>query len=168
MSKKKTEINPVPADRFNTILSRENIKQTELSEKLHLTQQTISNIKRKKQNLTDQTARAIIELFPDYRIEWLLGYDDIMTHTDELRGMIHNMADTAEAINQTIRLIADDICKRENIKRPDIPNIPDFFTLQTMLHDYAELIISDYLLNRKNSRTWIRIDKEWSEKEGKQ
>lgn len=31
-------------------------------------------------NISEKMCRKIIELYPDYRIEWLLGYDDCMTH----------------------------------------------------------------------------------------
>lgn len=166
MSKKASEINPVPAGNLKTLLEREKCQQGKLADLIHLSQQSISRIIQKKQSLTDQTARAIINVFPDYRIEWLLGYDDIMTHTDEIRAMIHNVVDTAEAINQVIRLVADDICKREKIKRPVIPNIPDFFSLQSMIHDYAELVLYDYLKNRKNSRIWKSIDNRMNRGEG--
>lgn len=32
--------------------------------------------------ISEKTCRKIIAVFPDYRIEWLLGYDDIPTHYD--------------------------------------------------------------------------------------
>ena len=158
MSKKPTEINPIPAENLKKLIEREKIKQQELADLLFMSQQSISRIIQKKQSLTDQTARAIIKAFPDYRIEWLLGYDDVMTHTDKLRTTINNRVDSAEALNQVIRLVTDDVCARAKIKRPFIPPIPDFFTLQNMLRDYAELIVSDYLFNRKNSAIWRRID----------
>lgn len=161
MSKKPSEINPEPAKRLKELLMLENVTQEKLSDLIHLSQQSISRIIQKKQSLTDQTARAVIKVFPNYRIEWLLGFDDIMTHTDDLRNLIHNKVDTAEAINQVISLIADDICRREKIPRKPIPFMYDFSILQTQLHEYAELIVSDYLKNRKNSRFWKRMDSEY-------
>ena len=166
MSKPKSEINPIPAERFKELIKREDIKKIELVEKINLSQQSISRILQKKQTLTDDTARAIIKQFPEYRLQWLLGYDDIMLHTDELRGMLHNIVDTAEAINQVISLVADDICRREKIPRKPIPTIYDFSILQTQLHEYTELIVSDYLKNRKNSRFWKRMDSKYQVNRG--
>ena len=158
MSRQKTEINPVRAERVKILIDRENIKQTEFAKRIFQTQQNVSRIVQKKQPLTEETARQIVKAFPEYRIEWLLGDDDHMTATDQLRDVIHNKVDTAEALNQVIRLVADDICSREGIKRPTIPTLPDFMELQSQLHEYAELIVRDYLVNRENSRTWKRID----------
>lgn len=157
MGRKRTEINPIRAERVKTIIQREKLNQKQLADVLNRTQQNINNIVQGKTGLTEEAAKQIIALFPHYRLQWLLGYDDIMFHTDELRQVIHRKVNTAEAKIQVISLIVDDICKRENITRPDIPS-SDFYVLQEQLHDYAELIISDYLKNRKNSRTWKRID----------
>lgn len=161
MSKKPTEINPVRAERVKILMKRENINQTQLAELIPQTQQNISRILTNKQPLTEENAKRIVELFPGYRLQWLLGYDDVMTQTDQLRTLIHNRVDTAEAINQVIRSVADDICFRENIPRPEIPFIYDFSILQTQLHEYAELIVSDYLKNRENSRFWKRMDAQY-------
>ena len=161
MSRKATEINPIRAERVKTLIKREKITQTKLSEMLFRSQQNISAIVKAKIALTEDTAKQIIKLFPAYRLQWLLGYDDIMLHTEELKQMINRKADTAEAINEVIRLVADEICAREKIKRPTIPFLYDFSILQTQLHDYAELIISDYLKNRENSHFWKRMDHEY-------
>ena len=158
MSKKRTGINPIRADRVKIILERENVTQAKLAELIFQTQQNISRIMQKKQPLTEETAKAIVAAFPEYRIEWLMGYDDIMTHADQLRRKITDIVDTAEAVNQVIRLVADDICLREKMPRPIIPTLPDFSILQTQLRDYAELIVYDYLKNRDHSRFWERID----------
>lgn len=158
MSRQKTEINPIRAERVKILIDREKITQKELADRIFQTQQNVSRIIQKRQPLTEETARQIVTAFPEYRIEWILGYDDYMTSSDQLVDTINNKVDTAEALNQVIRLVADDICLRENIQRPTIPMIPDFMELQTQLHEYAELIVRDYLTNRDNSRTWKRID----------
>lgn len=108
MSKKRSEINPIRAERVKTILDREGITQQKLAEMIFQTQQNVSRILTGKQPLTEETARAIIdaankisdqnaaqkagislEEYGDhvtYRIEWLLGYDDKMTVEDEISG----------------------------------------------------------------------------------
>ena len=80
MSRTKTEINPKRAENVKKLIEAEKITQTELADRIHMTQQNISRIVQMKQPLTEETARLIIEAFPDYRIEWFLGYDDIMTN----------------------------------------------------------------------------------------
>lgn len=103
MGRKKTEINPIRAERVKMILEREKITQTELAERIFQTQQNISRIMQKKQPLTEETARLIIDAFPDswYRIEWLLGYDDAMTFeewADKIQYQKDSVADAMWAI----------------------------------------------------------------------
>ena len=108
MSKKRSEINPIRAERVKTILDREGITQQKLAEMIFQTQQNVSRILTGKQPLTEETARAIIDAankisdqnaaqkagisleeygyHVTYRIEWLLGYDDKMTVEDEISG----------------------------------------------------------------------------------
>lgn len=84
MSRTKTEINPKRAENVKKLIEAEKITQTELADRIHMTQQNISRIVQMKQPLTEETARHIIEQYPKYRIEWLLGYDDYMTTADYL------------------------------------------------------------------------------------
>lgn len=80
MSRKKTEINPIRAERVKKLIEREGISQIDFANRIFQTQQNVSRIINLKTALTEETARLIIEAFPEYRIEWLLGYDDSMTH----------------------------------------------------------------------------------------
>ena len=84
MGRKKTEINPIRAERVKKLIEREKrinpkFSQTELAGRINMTQQNISRIINQKTALTEETARDIVKAFPKYRIEWLLGYDDDMT-----------------------------------------------------------------------------------------
>ena len=97
MSRQKTEINLKRAENVKKLIENEKkrdpkFSQTELAKRIHMTQQNISRIINMKQPLIEETARLIIEAFPDYRIEWLLGYDDSMTHY-EWADNIQNMKD---------------------------------------------------------------------------
>lgn len=82
MSRPKTPINPKRAERVKTMIDRENISQSEFADRVHLTQQAISRIINMKTALIEATARDMIEAFPGYRLEWLLGLDDYMTESD--------------------------------------------------------------------------------------
>lgn len=82
MSRQRTEINPIRADRVKILMKREKITQTVLADRIYQTQQNVSRIMQKRQPLTEETARLIVKAFPEYRLEWILGYDDFMTHED--------------------------------------------------------------------------------------
>ena len=90
MSRKRTEINPKRAERLKTLIDHEkdlhggDFSQTAFAKSIHMTQQNVSRSIQMRQGLTEETARHIIEQYPDYRIEWLLGYDDYMTTADYL------------------------------------------------------------------------------------
>lgn len=82
MSRKKTEINPKRAENLKTLITRVGLTQKQFGENVGYSQQNLSNIIKLKTPLTEEAARLIIEKYPDYRIEWLLGYDDCMTNAD--------------------------------------------------------------------------------------
>lgn len=99
MSRKKTEINPVRAERLKILIDREGITQTDFAVRIHQSQQNVSRIVKMKQALTEYTAREIISEFPEYRIEWLLGYDDYMTTEDQFRDVIQTANDEASLLH---------------------------------------------------------------------
>lgn len=88
MSRKKTEINPIRAERVKKLIEREKISQVDFASRIFQTQQNVSRILNLKTALTEETARLIIEAFPEYRIEWLLGYDDSMTNAEKFLNTI--------------------------------------------------------------------------------
>lgn len=88
MSRKKTEIDPVRAERLKKIIDREGISQIDFAKRISQTQQNVSRIINLKSALTEETARTIVSVFPEYRIEWLLGYDNSMTVYDQLSDAI--------------------------------------------------------------------------------
>ena len=92
MSRKKTEINPIRAERVKKLIEREGISQIDFANRIFQTQQNVSRIINLKTALTEETARDIVTAFPEYRIEWLLGYDDSMTDY-EWADNIQNMKD---------------------------------------------------------------------------
>lgn len=92
MSRKKTEINPIRAERVKKLIEREGISQIDFANRIFQTQQNVSRIINLKTALTEETAQDIVSAFPEYRIEWLLGYDDSMTDY-EWADNIQNMKD---------------------------------------------------------------------------
>ena len=68
-------------ERIKIILERENIKQIDLADALDILPQNFSRFM-VSGKVSEKTCRKIVALYPDYRIEWLLGYDDSMTDHD--------------------------------------------------------------------------------------
>jgi len=99
MSRKKTEINPVRAERVKKIIELEKISQKDFADRIFQTQQNVSRIVKQKTALTEETAHDIVSAFPKYRIEWLLGYDDYMTFSDQLTGVIRETNREAELLH---------------------------------------------------------------------
>ena len=92
MSRNKTDINPIRAERVKKLIEREKISQVDFASRIFQTQQNVSRILNLKTALTEETARDIVTAFPEYRIEWLLGYDDSMTDY-EWADNVQNMKD---------------------------------------------------------------------------
>ena len=100
MSRKKTEINPIRAERVKKIIEREGINQIDFAKRISQTQQNISRIINLKTALTEETAQDIISAFPEYRIEWLLGYDDSMTTAEQFSNAIQTANEEATLLHQ--------------------------------------------------------------------
>ena len=79
MSKKRIEINPVRGERLKILLREKRIDQQTPADKIGYSKEHISYVVNGRRNLTEGAARAIIRLFPDIRIEWLMGYDEFKT-----------------------------------------------------------------------------------------
>ncbi len=72
----------VRGERIKTIYQELNLSQGELAERVNMKQSAISEMVNGKRTVTETTARAIVEEFPQYRFEWLMGYDDYKTLKD--------------------------------------------------------------------------------------
>ncbi len=98
MGRKKAEINPIRAERLKILIDREkkirhgDFSQIKFAESINMAQQNVSRIIQMHQALYEQTARHIIEQYPNYRIEWLLGYDDYMTLADWKSAYYENLS----------------------------------------------------------------------------
>lgn len=148
------------------IMEVEGIKHlNELADEIGMEPQNLHRIM-KNGKVTERTCRRIIEKYPRYRIEFLLGYDDDMTAEEHLKNYIHNYVNTAEAWIQVVKSTADNVCNKAKIRREPIPS-DDFYKISTRLKEYAELIVSEYILHRDTSMYWTRIDSEKAERRAK-
>ncbi len=105
MSRKRTEIDPKRAERLKILIDHEKelrngkFSQTQFAKSIHMTQQNVSRIIQMHQALNEQTAKDIIEQYPKYRVEWLLGYDDYMTPADYLLAVTAQCQEEEQVMN---------------------------------------------------------------------
>lgn len=158
MSKKATEINPIRAERVKTIIEREKIPQQEFARLTHQSQQNVSRIVKKHNSLTEENAREIIKAFPAYRLQWLLGYDDIMLEEDYNRAFVDRMDAANNAVITLLDASVREICAREGIDPPEIDNIPEFLLLEAQIRDFTDGLVWNYIKHRSASHFWSFID----------
>ena len=168
MSKYKIDSNPVRANRLRELMSEEQLTQERLAEYIQCSQKTIS---RNLINCTISEPRAqkIIKAFPQYRLEWLLGYDDYktvedynrhMTITNEFHDAMTKEFNYDRAVNLLFAYVSKRVCEREDIKDPKpLPPSsnanPDYYAfISAQLKDYAEFLYKSYLNNGKTNNAW--------------
>lgn len=115
MSRKREEINPECGRRLKSLLARSGITQKQLAEKLSYTPQHISQIVQGNRRMPFELAQRIIqEVFPEYRVEWLMGRDDIKTEDDRISKYFDAMEKKQDLILSVIELhgyIVKDVTK---------------------------------------------------------
>lgn len=92
---KSSSLEKTRVDRIKILLRREDLHQKDLADLLNMEPQNVSRFM-KSGKVSEKTCRKIVKLYPEYRIEWLLGYDDVMTHAeraDQLQSMKDRIAD---------------------------------------------------------------------------
>lgn len=88
MSRPKVEINDLRCKRLKEIIESERVKQNQLSKETGISQQAISTMVQGKANVTETTAEIIVKRFPQYSIEWLLGFSDYKNSTEKYSAVI--------------------------------------------------------------------------------
>ena len=86
----------IRALRIKTLLKREGLKQKDLADALDIEPQNLSRCM-VSGKISEKMCRKIVECFPEYRIEWLLGDDDSMTDiewADNIQHMKDLVADS--------------------------------------------------------------------------
>lgn len=106
MPRIKPEINRESALRIKELLEDNNVKQKELAEKLHYSEQHISLILTGKRPLSVETAREIAKLFPPVRFEWIMGYDNFRTPTEYQEFPFSKIAVDKQFAKQAISMLA--------------------------------------------------------------
>jgi len=106
MARKQTEVNPIRGERLRSLLGRHGMEQQELANRIGYTKEHISYIINGKRNLTQEVAEAIVKIFPETRIGWLLGYEEHETNDDLILDVANEFVITEEAIIQLMRFAA--------------------------------------------------------------
>ena len=84
-------INTKSENRVAIVCREQGLTQKKLGEIIFLTEQSVNRIVKGHVKLTKENATRIVQAFPLYRIEWLLGLSDYKTN-DELFNSIHKKA----------------------------------------------------------------------------
>ena len=79
MARPAVKVKALCGKRLKQLIGEQKITQNELSKMIFISPQTISKIVNGTASLTEPVAWSIIDKFPEYRIEWLLGIDDFPT-----------------------------------------------------------------------------------------
>lgn len=82
------------------------ISQADLAEKLNYSKEHISYIVNGHRNLTLDIAEKIVELFPDVRLEWLMGYDNYRTQLDVDAAPVIREMDIRKGSRNAIQILA--------------------------------------------------------------
>ena len=115
MARPRVKINPERGKRLKNLCEWEGITQQNLAEKIHISQQTVSQMVQGKSTVTEQTAEEIAAAFPKYRKEWLLGFDDFPTEDSKLSDMARMIDD----IYHSVLLLVGAIAEKNGYKRID-------------------------------------------------
>lgn len=92
MARKKSEVNieerdalrKLRGDNLRKVLLSHGMSQSTLAEKIGYTPEHVSYIVNGTRNLTLQAAEKVVDLFPDVRLDWLMGYGGYMNWEEEV------------------------------------------------------------------------------------
>ncbi len=108
--------------------------------------------------ITERLCKKIIDRFPEYRIQWLLGYDDIMLKREYDKIYHDRKHHTDHALYLVLDNAVREVCARENIEVPTLDNITELLFLQAQLNDFATSLMWNYVKHREHSSVWSYLD----------
>lgn len=110
MARPKVKINPIRGLRLKQICEEQDIKQIQLSEIIHISQQAISSMIKGTATVTVETVNLVTRAFPEYRKEWLLGLDDYKTEADRKRAIAEQFSQTIDTMKYEGDLLYTGLC----------------------------------------------------------
>jgi len=142
-------------ERITELLDREKLTRKAFAESLGREPGNVSRIL-KSQKISEDFIDQVISTYPDYRKEWLLGYDEIPTHTEQAAAAERGRTVTAPIL--VLEAAVKEVCARENIPVPHLDNIPELLLIEAQLKDYAVSLMWNYIKYKDNSFTWSYLN----------
>lgn len=87
-------------ERINIMIKEQNISQAQFARSIEMTPENLSRIINRHVNFTETTAERIISYYPEYNLEWLLGYSDLKTQEEKDRADLEWCNDILEKHNR--------------------------------------------------------------------
>lgn len=137
MARPRVEIQRKRGENLKQLCRDEGISQAALANMIHISQQTISKICTGKATLTEQTAKLIVEKYPQYRLEWLLGYDCFKTVDERISALLGGQEEIQEIIEKLMALHGYRIV--EERAAPNTARMTNEELLEYMQNPYYEI-----------------------------
>ena len=96
MARKKSEVNKVRGQNLRKVLAHYGMDQKELAERLHYSKEHISYIINGRRNLTLDIAEKVVDIFPEVRLEWLMGRGGYMNWEEEVASQAEEISKSFE------------------------------------------------------------------------
>jgi len=130
------------AVRLKTVIEEQmSGNQTAFAKSIPISQQTISGIIHKKNNLTPFVAELIVNKYPVYSKTWLLGYDDYKNEEERIMDNFingyHEMRDWTVAVD-TLISIAQERNGCQEAFNNGINSFDDIVSLRKEITDFVE------------------------------
>ena len=106
MSRKPLIINPKSAERLKQFYIDENITQMELSERILVSQNTLSKIANGKAPMSPAIAQEIRKKFPHINVDWLLGESDFKTIEERIEWNIDFAFSKGKCLDELMKQLA--------------------------------------------------------------
>lgn len=158
LSKEKSNGNYLRVERIETLMKRENFKYAQdFADRIDILPQNFSRAMQSGK-ISEKMCQKIINKFPEYRIEWLLGYDDIMLKSEFVNDILRRSEATDNATIQILDSAYREVCLREGLELQTLDNIPELLLLQAQLRDFADSLMWNYVKHREHSHVWSYLD----------
>ncbi len=142
-------------ERISELLEREKLTKKEFAERLEREPNNVSRILKSKK-ISEDFINSIINAFPDYQKEWLLGYGRIPTYTEAERA--RELQDVLDAPITMLESSLRVVCARENLPVPTLSDTGELMLLVAQLQDYSDSLMWNYVKWKKSSHVWSLLD----------
>lgn len=116
MARPRVEIKPLRGLRVKQLCTELDITQAKLAEKTGISVQGISGMVNGKVNVTETSANAIHEAYPQYSFEWIMGYSEHKNEWDMFVTTLSKAKQEGAMLEAGIKLFAD--CNGFTITNP--------------------------------------------------